>query len=69
MRLIRRGEIGGALMLVIAIEANIEKMRDEKFIKVYERVLKAKDEVEQGIKELGDLGVKVSVDYLNLRRD
>jgi hypothetical protein len=57
------------LMLVIAIEANIEKMRDEKFIKVYERVLKAKDEVEQGIKELGELGIKVNVDYLNIRRD
>ena len=56
-------------MLVIAIEANIEKMRHEKFIKVYERVLKAKDEVEQGIKELGELGIKVNVDYLNIRRD
>ena len=56
-------------MLVIAIEANIEKMKDEKFIKAYERLSKAKDEVEHGIKELGDLGVKVSVDYLDIRRD
>lgn len=56
-------------MLVIAIEANIEKMKDEKFIKAYERVSKAKNEVEQGIKELGELGIKVNVDYLNIRRD
>lgn len=56
-------------MLVIAIEANIDKMKDEKFIKAYERVSKAKDEVEQGIKELGELGIKVNVDYLDIRRD
>jgi len=56
-------------MLVIAIEANIDKMKDEKFIKVYERVSKAKDEVEQGIKELGELGIKVNVDWLDIRRD
>ena len=56
-------------MLIIAIEANIDKMQDEKFIKAYERVSKAKDEVEQGIKELGELGIKVNVDYLNIRRD
>ena len=56
-------------MLVIAIEANIDKMKYEKFIKAYERVSKAKDEVEQGIKELGELGIKVNVDYLDIRRD
>lgn len=56
-------------MLVIAIEVNIDKMKDEKFIKAYERVSKAKDEVKKGIKELGELGIKVNVDYLDIRRD
>ena len=49
------------------IEYYFEK--DEKFIKAYERVSKAKDEVEKGIKELSELGIKVNVDYLNIRRD
>ncbi|MDU2555581.1 MAG: hypothetical protein E7C93_00650 [Veillonella sp.] len=34
-------------MLIIAIEANIDKMQDEKFIKAYERLSKAKKELEQ----------------------
>lgn len=32
-------------MLIIAIEANIDKMQDEKFIKAYERLSKAKKRI------------------------
>lgn len=56
-------------MLVIEIDGNINKMQGEKFIKAYERVSKAKNELEQGIKELKEQGTKVNVDYLNIRRD
>ena len=56
-------------MLVIEIGGKIEKMKDENFTKAYERVSKAKKELEQGIKELKELGLNVRVDYLNIRRD
>ena len=56
-------------MLIIAIEANIDKMQDEKFIKTYERLSKAKKELEQGLEELKEIGIKTNVDYLNIRRD
>ena len=56
-------------MLVIKFEGNITKMQGEKFIKAYERVSKAKNELEQGIEELKEQGIKVNVDYLNIRRD
>ena len=49
-------------MLVIELEGNINKMQGEKFIK-------AKNELEQGIEELKEQGIKVNVDYLNIRRD
>ena len=56
-------------MLVIEIEGNITKMQGQKFIKAYERLSKAKNELEQGIEELKEEGIKVNVDYLNIRRD
>lgn len=56
-------------MLVIELKGNINKMQGEKFIKAYERVSKAKNELEQGIEELKEQGIKVNVDYLNIRRD
>lgn len=56
-------------MLTIEIEGNINKMQGEKFIKAYERVSKAKNELEQSIEYLKELGIKVNVDYLNIRRD
>ena len=56
-------------MLVIEFEGNITKMQGEKFIKAYERVSKAKHELEQGIEALKEQGIKVNVDYLNIRRD
>lgn len=56
-------------MLTIEIEGNITKMQGQKFIKAYERLSKAKNELEQGIKELKEQGIKVNVDYLNIRRD
>lgn len=56
-------------MLVIELEGNITKMQGEKFIKAYERVSKAKKKLEQGIEDLKELGIKVNVDYLNIRRD
>ena len=56
-------------MLVIELEGNITKMQGEKFIKAYEWASKAKKELEQGIEDLKELGIKVNVDYLNIRRD
>lgn len=56
-------------MLVIGLEININKMQEEKFIKAYEQVSKGKKELEQGIEALRELGIKVNVDYLNIRRD
>lgn len=56
-------------MLVIELEGNIKKMQGEKFIKAYERVSKAKNELEKGIEALKEQGIKVNVDYLNIRRD
>lgn len=56
-------------MLVIELEGNKTKMQEEKFIKAYKRVSKAKKKLEQGIEDLKELGIKVNVDYLNIRRD
>ena len=56
-------------MLVIELKGNITKMQGEKFIKAYEQVSKGKKELEQGIEALKELGIKVSVDCLNIRRD
>lgn len=56
-------------MLVIEIEGKLNKMQGEKFIKAYEQVSKGKKEFEQGIEDLKELGIKVRVDYLNIRRD
>ena len=56
-------------MLVIELEGKIEKMQGEKFIKAYEKVSKGKKELEQGIEALKELGIKVKVNYFNIRRD
>ena len=56
-------------MLVIELEGNITKMQGEKFLKAYEQTFNGKKELEQGIEALKELGIKVNVDYLNIRRD
>lgn len=56
-------------MLLIELEGKANKMQGEKFIKAYEQVSNGKKELEQGIEALKELGIKVNVDYLNIRRD
>lgn len=56
-------------MLLIELEGKANKMQGEKFIKAYEQVSNGKKDLEQGIEALKELGIKVNVDYLNIRRD
>lgn len=56
-------------MLLIELEGKANKMQGEKFIKACEQVSDGKKELEQGIEALKELGIKVNVDYLNIRRD